>query len=119
MGQEKYANGFHVTLHEDCLNEPLAWRQPHTIFVCSMSDLFHQDVPFEFVDKVMHTILMTPQHRYQLLTKRADRMAEYFLTNDVPQMCGWMLLWRRRLPNRASTVCGCWMLLYVSYRVSH
>ena len=85
MGQEKYANGFHVTLHEDCLNEPLAWRQPHTIFVCSMSDLFHQDVPFEFVDKVMRTILMTPQHRYQLLTKRADRMAEYFLTNEVPQ----------------------------------
>ena len=82
---EKYANGFQVTLHEDCLNEPLGWKQPHTIFVCSMSDLFHKDVPFEFVDRVMRTILLTPQHRYQLLTKRAERMAEYFLTHDVPE----------------------------------
>ena len=84
MGMEKYANGFQVTLHEDCLNEPLGWKQPHTIFVCSMSDLFHKDVPFEFVDRVMRTILLTPQHRYQLLTKRAERMAEYFLTHDIP-----------------------------------
>ena len=81
---EKYANGFQVTLHEDCLNEPLGWKQPHTIFVCSMSDLFHKDVPFEFVDKVMRTILLTPQHRYQLLTKRSERMAEYFLTHNIP-----------------------------------
>lgn len=85
MGQEKYANGFHVTLHESCLDEPLLWKQPHTIFVCSMSDLFHKDVPFEFVDKVIATIRLTPQHRYQLLTKRAERMAEYFLSHDVPE----------------------------------
>jgi protein gp37 len=85
MGMEKYANGFQVTLHNDCLEEPLAWRKPHTIFVCSMSDLFHKDVPFGFVDKVMDTIRRTPQHRYQLLTKRAERMAEYFLTHNVPQ----------------------------------
>lgn len=85
MGLEKYANGFNVTMHEDCLSEPLAWKQPHTIFVCSMSDLFHKDVPFEFIDKVMETIRLTPQHRYQLLTKRAERMAEYFLSHNVPQ----------------------------------
>jgi protein gp37 len=85
MRQEKYSNGFDVTLHEECLGEPLLWKQPHTIFVCSMSDLFHKDVPFDFVDKVMNTIRLTPQHRYQLLTKRAERMAEYFLTHDVPQ----------------------------------
>jgi protein gp37 len=85
MGMKKYANGFDVTLHEECLGEPLAWKQPHTIFVCSMSDLFHKEVPFEFVDKVMNTIRHTPQHRYQLLTKRAERMAEYFLTHDVPE----------------------------------
>ena len=84
MGQEKYANGFSVTIHEECLEEPLSWKQPHTIFVCSMSDLFHKDVPFDFVDKVMETIRLTPQHRYQLLTKRAERMAEYFLSHDVP-----------------------------------
>lgn len=85
MGLEKYANGFHVTLHDECLDEPLEWSKPHTIFVCSMSDLFHKDVPFEFIDKVMRVIIRTPQHRYQLLTKRAERMAEYFLTHDVPQ----------------------------------
>lgn len=50
-----------------------------------MSDLFHKDVPFEFIDKVMATIEATPQHRYQLLTKRAERMAEYFSTRAVPK----------------------------------
>ena len=85
MGLEKYENGFRVALHEECLDEPLEWKQPHTIFVCSMSDLFHQDVPFSFIDKVMETIRKTPQHRYQLLTKRAERMKEYFLERDIPE----------------------------------
>ena len=85
MGLAKYANGFQLTMHEDALNEPKAWKKPHVIFVCSMSDLFHADVPFEFIDKIMDTICATPQHRYQLLTKRAERMAEYFSTRDVPQ----------------------------------
>ena len=85
MRIKKYANGFDLTLHEECLTEPLSWKQPHTIFVCSMSDLFHKDVPFSFIDKVIDIIYRTPQHRYQLLTKRADRMAEYFLTHNVPQ----------------------------------
>lgn len=84
MGQEKYANGFTVTLHERCLNEPLAWRGNHNIFVCSMSDIFHEDVPFDFVDRMFDIIRSTPQHRYQILTKRAERMAEYFETRSVP-----------------------------------
>ena len=85
MGLPKYADGFKVSLHEDCLSEPLEWKQPHTIFVCSMSDIFHNDVPFDFVDKIMATIEKTPQHRYQILTKRAERMAEYFSTRKIPQ----------------------------------
>ena len=84
MRVDKYKNGFQVTLHEDCLNEPVQWRKPRTIFVCSMSDLFHKDVPFEFIDKVLTVIERTPQHRYQILTKRADRMAEFFSTRTVP-----------------------------------
>lgn len=84
MRVPKYKNGFQVTLHEECLNEPLTWKHPRTIFVCSMSDLFHKDVPFEFIDKVIATIERTPRHRYQLLTKRADRMVEYFNTRPVP-----------------------------------
>lgn len=85
MGVAKYRNGFNVTIHEDALNEPKKWRKPRTIFVCSMSDLFHKGVPFEFVDKVMRVIKDTPQHRYQLLTKRAERMEEYFQTREVPK----------------------------------
>lgn len=84
MRVDKYKNGFQVTLHEDCLEEPVKWRKPKTIFVCSMSDIFHKDVPFEFIDKVLSVIMRTPQHRYQILTKRADRMAEYFSTRSVP-----------------------------------
>ena len=84
MGQEKYANGFIVTLHERCLNEPLTWRGNHNIFVCSMSDIFHENVPFEFIDKMFDVIKSTPQHRYQILTKRAERMAEYFTTRSIP-----------------------------------
>lgn len=84
MGQEKYVNGFAVTLHERCLEEPLTWRGNHNIFVCSMSDIFHENVPFEFIDKMFDVIKCTPQHRYQILTKRAERMAEYFETHSVP-----------------------------------
>lgn len=85
MGLDKYTNGFELTLHSDCLEEPMQWKKPHNIFVCSMSDLFHKDVPFEFIDEVMHIINSTPQHRYQILTKRAERMAEYFATREIPK----------------------------------
>ena len=85
MKQKKYVNGFTLTLHDDVLNEPLLWKNPHTIFVCSMSDLFHKDVPFEFIDEVMNIIKKTPQHRYQLLTKRSERMNEYFSSHEIPK----------------------------------
>ena len=85
MGKPKYANGFNVTIHEDALIEPTLWKSPCVIFVCSMSDLFHQDVPFEFIDKVMDVIRETPHHNYQILTKRAERMEEYFYNRKVPK----------------------------------
>ena len=85
MGQAKYSNGFKVTLHEQCLDEPLTWRGAHNIFVCSMSDIFHEEVPFDFVDKMFDIIKRTPRHRYQILTKRAERMAEYFATRSIPE----------------------------------
>lgn len=56
MGLPKYANGFQLTLHPDILREPLKWKKPHNVFVCSMSDLFHEDVPYDFIDDVMRTI---------------------------------------------------------------
>lgn len=85
MRQEKYRNGFELTLHADTLEEPLQWNKPHNIFVCSMSDIFHENVPFEFVDRIMNTINQTPQHRYQILTKRSKRMGEYFKAREIPQ----------------------------------
>lgn len=85
MRLDKYRNGFELTLHEDALIEPLQWNKPHNIFVCSMSDIFHEKVPFDFVDRIMYTIRQTPQHRYQILTKRSERMVEYFKTRLVPQ----------------------------------
>lgn len=84
MGQVKYRNAFKLTMHPEDLNEPRKWTKGHNIFVCSMGDLFHEEVPFEFVDKVIEVIRDTPQHRYQILTKRAERMQEYFSTHDVP-----------------------------------
>jgi len=84
MGMQKYANGFAPTTHEYTLGEPLKWKTPHTIFVCSMSDLFHESVTFDFIDRVFETIRQTKQHRYQVLTKRAARMAEYFSKTAVP-----------------------------------
>jgi protein gp37 len=84
MRQVKYKDGFALTLHPEVLEEPLQWRKSHNIFVCSMSDLFHEKVPFEFVDKVMKTIYETPHHKYQILTKRANRMHEYFTTHKIP-----------------------------------
>ena len=78
MGQKRYANGFEVTLHPEALNEPKKVKEPSMFFVCSMADLFHKDVPFEFIDNVMEVIEDTPKHTYQLLTKRTERMYDYF-----------------------------------------
>ena len=85
MGLSKYQNGFGLMLHENDLDTPLRWKKSHNIFVCSMSDIFHENVPFEFVDRIMSTIQLTPQHRYQILTKRAERMEDYFCTRQIPQ----------------------------------
>ena len=85
MGNTKFANGFKPTIHLEALKEPFNWKRPSTIFVCSMSDLFHKDVPFEFIDKVFRVIEETPQHNYQILTKRAERMAEYFKIRNIPE----------------------------------
>lgn len=84
MGQARYANGFEVTLHPDALDEPKRIKKPSMFFVCSMGDLFHDDVPFEFIDKVMQTIKETPQHTYQILTKRDSRMFYYFVLEQRP-----------------------------------
>lgn len=77
MGQEKYQNGFNLTLHPDALNEPYKWKKGRMIFVNSMSDLFHKDVPVEFIQNVFNVIKDNPQHVFQVLTKRADILRYY------------------------------------------
>ena len=76
MGQPNYRDGFAVRMREHALELPLRWRKPQMIFVNSMSDLFHEDVPVEFILKVFKVMRQASQHRFQVLTKRADRLAE-------------------------------------------
>jgi len=84
MGNPKYANNFIPTEHPEDLLEPYNWRKQSTVFVCSMSDLFNEKISFNFIDKVFNVIKDTPQHTYQILTKRAKRMAEYFESRVIP-----------------------------------
>ncbi len=85
MGQANYRNGFDVTLHPHALKIPLSWQQPRTIFVNSMSDLFHQKVSTKFIQKIFDVMCQTPQHQYQILTKRSDRLAKLNGKLDWPQ----------------------------------
>ncbi|WP_240417861.1 DUF5131 family protein [Paenibacillus periandrae] len=76
MGNPRYADGFNLTLHPDLVELPLTWKKPRRIFVNSMSDLFHKDVPLEFIQKVFDTMEKASWHTFQILTKRSDRLLE-------------------------------------------
>lgn len=76
MGNPRYQNGFEVTLHEDQLTLPLRWKQPKKIFVNSMSDLFHEEIPDEFIIQAFDVMKKADWHLFQILTKRAERLAE-------------------------------------------
>ena len=74
-----------VRLLEDRLQLPIGWREPKNIFVDSMSDLFHDEVPDEFIRRVWEVMTFTPQHTYQILTKRSERMSDWFKSKDAVQ----------------------------------
>jgi protein gp37 len=76
MGQQNYSNGFKLTMHEHVLEKPLEWKKPQVVFVNSMSDLFHKDVPLEFIQKVFSVMQRAHWHQFQVLTKRSDRLFE-------------------------------------------
>ena len=84
MGAPGYENGFKLQLHPDRLTQPLKRKKPTTYFVNSMSDLFHEDIPFEYLDQVFDIIRQTPHHTYQILTKRPEKAEEYFLQRTIP-----------------------------------
>jgi protein gp37 len=91
MGANGYQNGFELSLMPERLNEPLRRKKPTVYFVNSMSDLFHEDIPFEFLDRVFDVIRKTPQHTYQILTKRSGVMLEYFSSSSrVPPKNVWL-----------------------------
>lgn len=76
MGQPNYQNGFRLTLQPQMLELPLKWKRPQAIFVNSMSDLFHKDVPLDYIQRVFDVMRRAHWHRFQVLTKRADRLAD-------------------------------------------
>jgi protein gp37 len=82
MGVARYSNEFEVTLHEDLIEEPLKWGRPRVVFVNSMSDLFQEEVPLAFIQKVFETMLHASQHIFQVLTKRSERLQE--VAKDLP-----------------------------------
>ena len=84
MGVAKYRNGFKVTIHPEVLEEPLMWRKPRVIFINSMSDLFHEKIPLDYIRKIFDVIWAADQHVFQVLTKRAERMVELAPELDWP-----------------------------------
>ncbi len=85
MGAGGYDKGFALAMHPERLQQPLRRKKPTTYFVNSMSDLFHEGVPDAFIDQVFDVIRQTPQHTYQILTKRAERLPAYFGTVALPK----------------------------------
>lgn len=82
MGSPRYKNGFKITVHPDILETPLSWIKPRKIFVNSMSDLFHNEVPYEYVYDVFKVMIKAHQHRFQVLTKRAEYLEA--ICQDLP-----------------------------------
>lgn len=78
-----------VRCHEDQLKVLVKWRKPYRIFVCPRGDLFHESVPFEFIDRVFAAMALNPQHTFQVLTKRPERMLEYLIKTDTSQRIAW------------------------------
>ena len=85
MGQPNYVNGFELTLHERMLDQPLRWKKPQSIFVNSMSDLFHKDVPIDFIHRVFDVMTKAHWHQFQVLTKRAERLEELSAEIEWPE----------------------------------
>jgi protein gp37 len=84
MNNPSYRNGFQLTIHEHLVETPLRWKKPQMIFVNSMSDLFHEDAPLEFIRRVIDTMRRASWHRFQVLTKRSERLRQLDPLIDWP-----------------------------------
>jgi protein gp37 len=85
MGQNKYRNKFKLTLHSQSMQEPYKWKKPKRILCCSMSDLFHKDVPLEYIKQVFKVICENPQHLFMIVTKRAENLHKYHQELQWPE----------------------------------
>ncbi len=119
MGQARYQNdgdprtsgpGFGVTVHPDVLDLPFSWRKPRRVFVNSMSDLFHSEVPDEFIAQVFAVMAATPHHTFQVLTKRPQRMADLLGSADFPAMFGSEILAMRGMTAATRDAAWVWPL---------
>lgn len=84
-----YEHGFDLTFHEERLLQPYHWRTPRMVFVNSMSDLFHKDIPDEFIERALFVMYATPRHTYQVLTKRPERMRRFLSAKPVQPNIWW------------------------------
>lgn len=82
MGSDRYRNAFEPTLHEDLIETPRHWKRSRVVFVNSMSDLFQEEIPKDFIARVFETMVACPQHTFQILTKRSERLLE--LSRELP-----------------------------------
>lgn len=85
MGNPRYKNEFQITIHEDLFKVPLTIKKPSVVFVCSMSDLFHEDVPYESIKKIFDTMKKADWHIFQVLTKRPERLLEFSQNYKIPK----------------------------------
>lgn len=85
IGVEGYENGFDFNIVPSRLNDPLKRKKPTVYFVNSMSDIFHEEMPLDYLDKIFEVIEKTPHHTYQILTKRAEKMYQYFSVREIPR----------------------------------
>lgn len=107
-----------LQLHDDRLTQPMRWREPRRIFVNSLSDLFHRDIPDDFIDRVFAVMALTPQHTYQVLTKRAPRMRDYMVSRRPPHFTVRMHAILENADNDGSTPVFSWPLPNVWLGVS-
>ena len=98
MGSENYKDGFKLSVHESALYLPLTWKKPQTIFVNSMSDLFHKDIPVNFLMRTFEVMNKADWHNFQVLTKRSDILLEVRSDNSVERkISGWVLVLRIKI----------------------
>ncbi len=110
MGNPKYANGFKVTMHPEVLEQPLKWKKPRMIFVNSMSDTFHDDVPLEFIEQMFDVMRRARWHTFQVLTKRASNMVNF--VHDNRRLFAWPTNVWTGVTVEDNTDCGKYGLLY-------